>query len=108
MSSCEELEAESREVDHPDSSGSLRFYIRCFEPTYLSKRERLTAIITARQELLAVLAEEQIRFAAAKELLAAQPEAEISQEALVACAEADEAMDRLHAAIRRVEQLQTN
>jgi hypothetical protein len=92
MSSCEELEAESWEVDH-------QAYIRWF---------KTTTLITARQELLAVLAEEQIRFAAAKELLAAQPEAEISQEALVACAEADEAMDRLHAAILRVERLQTN
>lgn len=64
--------------------------------------------LSARQSLAAAFAEEQIRFAVAKELLEAQPKAMISQEALVACAEADEAMDRLQAAIQRVEQLESN
>jgi len=94
-------------------------------------------IIAAKREFLAALAEEQIRFAVAseacragtlaKELLQHQPETTgtsvarpafgtpISQEALLqaeacasACAEADKAMDRLQAAIERIEQLQLN
>ena len=67
-----------------------------------------TTIIAAKRELLVAYAEEQIRFAAAKELLEAQLKAKISQETLIACAEADEAMDRLQAAIQRVEQLKSN
>lgn len=67
------------------------------------------ALIAAKREFLAAFAEEQIRFAVAKELLQQQPETTpISQEALLACAEADNAMDRLQAAIQRVEQLQLN
>ena len=42
------------------------------------------------------------------ELLQRQLKARISKEAVIACAEADEAMDKLQAAILRVEQLQSN
>jgi hypothetical protein len=65
-------------------------------------------LVAAKRKFLAAYAEEQIRFALAKELLQQQPKTQITQEALIACVEADEAMDRLEAAIRRVEQLQSN
>ena len=68
----------------------------------------LNTIIAAKREYLAAYAEEQIRFTIAKELLAQEPDAPISQEALVACAEADNAMDRLQFAIQRIEQLESN
>lgn len=72
-------------------------------------------IILAKAEVLAAKVEEEIRFAAAKEILQRQPKGQISQEALEACTEADAAMDRLRtkltllqAAVRRFEQLQSN
>jgi hypothetical protein len=65
------------------------------------------ALIAAKREFLAAFAEEQIRFAVAKELLQSET-TPISQEALLACAEADNAMDRLQAAIQRIEQLELN
>ena len=71
-----------------------------------------TALIAAKQKFLAAFVEEQIRFAVAKKFLEQQintdPKALISQEARIACAEADNAMDRLQAAVQRVERLESN
>ena len=69
---------------------------------------RCIALVTAKRECLAASTKEQVLFAIAKELLQRQLKARISKEAVIACAEADEAMDKLQAAILRVEQLQSN
>jgi hypothetical protein len=59
--------------------------------------------VRARRELVAASVEERICFRRSKEALAQQPpKSELSPAVTVLCAQADRAMDRLQAAIRKV------